>query len=256
MAKFGKYVYISTALVVYINRNIGRQVRILFRILFILAFFIFAGTAFAASNDTAQQVEEESGRFTLSNDIASNNVGNDDTSGSDIGTGGRTDGYAMDEYGAMELNGRSAKMLLLEGQEASRAGDPVTAMRKIKRSLKLDDDDMDAHLLYATLLDEQVHSQTEKDPSLYNKCVEEWLAIMRNRYGEEKGMRFHGINPCGDLFHDEERSITAKTALVKLTGYSPKTFETDAHYLKRVLLPTTEKVSGSVVSSKAKAQTQ
>jgi hypothetical protein len=212
------------------------------QLLFIsLTFVIFASTAFAANSNVAQQADEESGHSTISNDTAS---------------GGHSNGYAMDEYGAMELNGRSAQMLLLEGQEALRAGDPVTAMRKVKHSLALDDDDMDAHCLYANLMDEQIHSQTEKDPTLFNKCVEEWLAIMRNRYGEEKGMRFHGISPFGDLFHDEDRSIEAKRALVKLTGYSPKTFETDAHYLKRVLLPTTEKVSGSVVSSKGNVRTQ
>jgi len=249
MEKFGKQLYISTVLLVYINRNLGRQMRLLLCISLIFVFF--ASTAFASTNGTTEPTAEDSGRFTLSNDIASNV-----TAGSDTTAGVHVNGYANDEYGAMELNGRSAKMLLMEGQEASRAGDPITAMRKVQHSLKLDDDDMDAHLLYAILLDDQVHSQTEKDPSLYNKCVEEWLGIMRNRYGEEKGMRFHGINPCGDLFHDEERSIEAKRALVRLTGYSPKTFETDAHYLKRVLLPTTEKVSGNVLSSKAKTQTR
>ncbi len=206
------------------------------RLLFLsMSLLISINGVFAANSDNSQQDQED--RSYASNDAVS---------------GKGTQGYAMDEYGAQELNGRSAKMLLIEGQQALHGGDLVNAMHKVKRSLELDDDDMDAHCLYADIMDEQLRRQTEKDPSLYNKCVEEWLAIMRNRYGEEKGMRFRGINPCGDLYHDDERSIVAKRALVKLTGYSPKTLETDAHYLKRVLLPTTEKVSGTVVSSKTK----
>jgi tetratricopeptide (TPR) repeat protein len=176
-------------------------------------------------------------------------------SGRDI-TAGHSNGYAMDEYGAIELNNRSARMLFLEAQENMRSGDIETALRKIRRSLNIDNDDMDAHCLYAELMEDKLRNQAERDPELFNCCIEEWLAVMRNRYGEEKGMRFKGINPCGDLFHDDERSIVAKRALVKLTGFSPKTFETDNHYLKRVLLPSTDKVAGTVVGQKSKVQVQ
>ena len=211
------------------------------RLLFLSLALLFAvSSVSAATPDTIRQ-DRDLDHYSISNDTVSS---------------GNTRGYAMDEFGAQELNGRSSKMLLLEAQQALHSGDLENAMHKVKRSMELDDDDMDAHCIYADILDEQLRRQTEKDPTLYNKCVEEWLNIMRNRYGEEKGMRVRGISPIGDLYHDEERSIVAKRALVKLTGYSPKTLETDKHYLKSVLLPTTEKVSGAVVSSKAKIEAQ
>jgi hypothetical protein len=206
------------------------------RLLSLVSSFILCTTGvFAKSNEFSQQDQADSGRLI-------NNVNGI--------TGGHSNGYAMDNYGAIEINNRSARMLFLEAEENMRSGDPQTALRKVKHSLDIDNDDMDAHCLYAELLDEKVRSQVERDPTLFNQCVEEWLNVMRNRYGDEKGMRFKGINPCGDLFHDEERSITAKRALVKLTGYAPKTLETDNHYLKRVLMPTTDKVAGTIVGQK------
>jgi hypothetical protein len=157
---------------------------------------------------------------------------------------------AIDSYQAMEMNSHSAKMLLEEGEQAWRAGDLDVALHAVKRSLQLDNDDIDAHCLYAHVLEEQLDSQSDKDPSLFNKCVQEWLDIMRNKYGEEKHMRIHGINPFGDLYHDDERSIAAKTELRRLTGFVPKTFETDHHYLTRVLLPVKTTVAGTVVEKK------
>ena len=135
-------------------------------------------------------------------------------------------------------------------KEALRSGDLSIALSKAKRSLQLDNDDIDAHCLYAGVMQAQLNAQTEKDPNLFNHCVEEWLSVMRNHSGEEDKMRVHGINPFGDLFHDEDRSIEAKAQLRKLTGAVPRTFETDNHYLKRVLRPSTSSVSAAVVSKK------
>jgi hypothetical protein len=150
-------------------------------------------------------------------------------------------------YSMMDSDTHSPKMLLIEGEQAFRGGDLDVALRKVKQSLSLDNDDMDAHLLYASIMNEQLNNQTEKDPNLFNRTVEEWLNVMRNRYGDEKRMRWHGINPFGDLYHDEDRSIPAKAALVKLTGSSPHSLETDAHYLKRVLMPSTQTVTAKVM---------
>jgi hypothetical protein len=65
-------------------------------------------------------------------------------------------------------------------------------------------------------------------------------------------MRWHGVNPIGDLYHDDERSIPAKTELIKLTGSAPRPFETDAHYLKRVLMPSTTTVTAKVLKKNKK----
>ena len=191
-------------------------------LLFAIVFFVFASSADAIVPDAIEQDQSPS----------NNQPGDNDTA-----YGAHTKGYAMDDVGATEINSHSAQMLYLEGEESFRSRDLDTAMRKVKKSLDLDNDNMDAHLLYANILDEKVHAQTEKDPTLFNCCVKEWLAIMREQFGEEKNMRFHGVNPFGDLYHDEERATLAKRALVKLTGFAPKTFESNAHYLKRVLRP-------------------
>ncbi len=173
---------------------------------------------------------------------------NYDTAGSEnthIGT--------VDSYGSMEINRHSPKTLILEGEEALRTGDLPTALSKAKRSLQLDNDDMEAHCLYANAITDELNAQSEKDPNLFNRCVEEWLSVMRNQFGEEKNMRVRGINPIGDLYHDEDRSIEAKSQLLRLTGTLPGTFETNNHYLKRVLRPSTSNVSAKVVSKKLPA---
>lgn len=212
------------------------------RLLFLVSSLVIcANSALAAPGQSFQQEQEDSERFTNNATGLSN---------------GHSNGYAQDEYGSTEISNRSARMLFLEAEESMRNGDPSTALRKVKHSLAIDNDDIDAHLLYAQLLEEKLRSQTERDPMLFNQCVEEWLGIMRNRYGDEKGMRYKGINPCGDLFNDEERSITAKRALTKLTGYAPHTLETDNHYLKRVCMPYSDQVSGAVVGHKPQGPTQ
>jgi len=67
----------------------------------------------------------------------------------------------------------------------------------------------------------------------------------------ERGEAAHGINPMGHFYEDEEHGISARRHLVKLTGYAPKPWETNARYLKRVLLPSTGTVSGAVIKDKA-----
>jgi len=230
--------YIKSIVVAYRATRQVRKVRLLF---LVSSLAICVSSVIAASGESAQQEQEDSERLM-------NNA-----SGL---SSGHSNGYAQDEYGSTEISNRSARMLFLEAEQSMRSGDSATALRKLKHSMAIDNDDIDAHLLYAQLLEEKLRSQTDRDPMLFNQCVEEWLSIMRNRYGDEKGMRYKGINPCGDLFNDEERSITAKRALTKLTGYAPKTFETDNHYLKRVCLPYSDKVSGTVVGHKPKGQVQ
>jgi hypothetical protein len=212
------------------------------RLLFLVgSFVICASNTMIVSGQSFQSEQEDSDRpMNNANGLAN----------------GHSKGYAQDEYGSIEISNRSARMLFLEAEQTMRSGDSAAALRKVKHSLAIDNDDIDAHLLYAQLLEEKLRGQTERDPSLFNQCVEEWLNIMRNRYGDEKGMRYKGINPCGDLFNDEERSITAKRALTKLTGYAPKTFETDNHYMKRVSMPYSDKVSGAIVGHKPKGQTE
>ena len=52
------------------------------------------------------------------------------------------------------------------------------------------------------------------------------------------------------ISEDEDHTIKARQHLTKLTGFSPKPWETDTRYLKRVLAKTTESVSGKIVKKK------
>ncbi|CAN5496826.1 hypothetical protein BH11CYA1_BH11CYA1_13230 [soil metagenome] len=60
----------------------------------------------------------------------------------------------------------------------------------------------------------------EKDPDIFNLCIKNWLVVLRNEVGEEKGATYKGIGIGLGYFQDEERTINAKHRLKVLTGYS------------------------------------
>jgi len=155
-------------------------------------------------------------------------------------------GY-IDSYQAMELGQVTAVTIMMQGQRALSAGNTSLAITKFRRAIDMDNEDMDAHRYYAEALEKKLRSQVDKDPELFNECVRQWLTVMRNIVGDEKGMSIRGVNPIADLYGDEDHAIMAKNHLVKLTGSAPKFWETNAHYLKKVLKPSTENVAGTVV---------
>jgi hypothetical protein len=144
----------------------------------------------------------------------------------------------------------SGQSLMFEAQNAKRSGDMERAITLIRRSLDADDNDLDAHCFYAEMLESKLKKQVEKDPEAFRTCVKEWLLVLRNEVGEEKGLNFHGIGFMGTFYEDEEHTIKARQHLVKLTGASPKGWESDSRYLKRVLTKSAEEVSGKVVKPK------
>jgi hypothetical protein len=118
---------------------------------------------------------------------------------------------------------------------AIRNGRYDEAVRLTRESLKKNYDDMELHKLYAEALEGKLHISHNEDPQLFNECVKEWLIVLRNEVGEEKGNSYHGISIMGHLFEDEEQSLKARTHLIDLTGKAPKPWETNAKYLRRVL---------------------
>ncbi len=98
------------------------------------------------------------------------------------------------------------------------------------------EDDLDLHLLYAEALERKLQKTQLEEPSVYNKCVNEWLMVLRNSCGEEKGLNFKGIGIPGlsGNFFDDERQNKARTHLLALTGSLPKVWETNQRFLKRV----------------------
>ena len=155
---------------------------------------------------------------------------------------------SMDAYS--DMGEQTATSLQLSAKYAADQGNYEKAIKLCKLALRKDYDDIDAHMTYADALEDKLDSQTDKDQDLLNKCVREWLIVFRTEVGDEKGLSFHGINPLGHLYEDEERSIPARSHIVSLTGRAPKPWETDEKFMKWVNRPSTA-VAGQLLSKKS-----
>jgi hypothetical protein len=151
---------------------------------------------------------------------------------------------------AMVRKDASATELLMAADKALKSDKTDLALTLIKKSLKLNNDDLDAHMSYAIALEKKLNKQKAEDPETFNQCVTEWLAVLRNKYGEEKAETYHGVGIPGingRFFADEERQGPARSHLLKLTGFAPKPWETDAKFLAKVLRRGEAAVTGQVV---------
>jgi hypothetical protein len=134
---------------------------------------------------------------------------------------------------------------------AARNGDNIDqAIALCRKSLAKNNDDIDVHLSYAQLLESKFNEQGENDPNLYLDCVKEWLMVLRNEVGDEKGMTLHGVGLpfTGFLYKDDDRFVLAKAHLLSLTGIEPKGWETDTKYLQKVSKRST--VNGKLLAKK------
>jgi len=161
------------------------------------------------------------------------------------------DGYKpvtnMDVFG---MSGSSAATLMFQADYLFTHGNTEGALALIKKSLAENDDDSDTHCLYAKILEKKLRAQEHRDPKLFNKCVKEWLIVMREERGAEKGLYWHGFaTPYGRSFGDEDKSILAAQRLYKLTGMIPKNGQSDKKYLRLVLKPTTTEVTGKLLNA-------
>ncbi|CAN5303424.1 hypothetical protein BH11CYA1_BH11CYA1_45050 [soil metagenome] len=139
--------------------------------------------------------------------------------------------------------------LLLQAKQYMRHHNYNKALKLLRVALKLNDDDMDIRVLYAEALDEKLSHQAEKEPEIFNECIKSWLMVARQEVGQEKGMTFKGIGFMSGQYADEDWAGKAKKRLRVLTGYSPKPWETDDRFLKKVLRPAETSVSGVIKSS-------
>jgi hypothetical protein len=163
------------------------------------------------------------------------------------------DGYKpITSMGVFGLSGPTAETLMFQADYLLKLGNYEGAITLIKKSLAENDDDADAHSLYAQALEKKLRAQQNKDPKLFNKCVKEYLMVMRDEKGIEKGLYWHGFaTPYGASFGDEGRELMAAQRLYKLTGFVPKRGQSDRKYLSLVLKPTTTEVTGTVLNHKA-----
>jgi len=139
---------------------------------------------------------------------------------------------------ALELGRVSGDTLMTQAELCLRSRNFDKAIQFSRRSIQENGDDADLHRIYAESLEGKLQLQKEKDPTLYRECVEEWLSVMRSGNGEERGLNVGGVGGIGDFFYkDDERYILARHHLLALTGVLPKAWETNGHYMKRVLKP-------------------
>ncbi len=147
------------------------------------------------------------------------------------------------EIGFSEVNART---LMLSAKQSMRHHNYKKAIVLLRKAVQLDPDDPDVRCLYAEALQEKLSHQVDKDPYTFNLCVRNWLMVARNEVGDEKGGSINGIGIGLGYFQDEDRTIRAKASLKKLTGYSPKPWETNDRYLRKVLKPATTSVTATI----------
>ncbi len=143
----------------------------------------------------------------------------------------------------------SATSLQFEGERALEVGNLERALTLLKRSMEINDDDCNTRLIYAKALEAKLRTQQERDPALFKECVTQWLVVMRDEVGDQKGVGIHGVSFLNSYYDDEDREMLAKKHLIKLTGSAPRAWETDAHYLAKVLHPSSALVKGKVVDA-------
>jgi hypothetical protein len=141
------------------------------------------------------------------------------------------DGYIMDTSGIgrshngvvrsdqfLELGMGSANALRLEGESSLRNGHLDRAITVLQRSVEMAPMDMDGRILYSQALEQKLISQKERNPSLFNFLVKQWLFVAKKAEFADQAM-------------------IGRAHLMNLTGVAPKMFEKEPKYLARVLMP-------------------
>ncbi len=147
------------------------------------------------------------------------------------------------------LGKQTADSLLLGAEYANTQNKYDQAIKLCRQALDKDYNDIDTHQEYAQALENKLRIQTKRDPYLFNECIKQWLIVLRCEAGDENGIGFHGIAVpgLGHIYQDEDRTITARRHLQKLSGSTPKYWETDARFLKRVCQNSSATVKGQVI---------
>ncbi len=136
---------------------------------------------------------------------------------------------------------------LIGSEMALRAERVDRAIELARRAMRRNPDDMDVHKALAEALDRKLENQTDKDPAVFAECVKEWLIVMRNGVGLEKGTNFRGMGFLDHLYGDDEYYGEARQRLKHLTGFVPKPWESNEKYLRRVLQPAQAEVKGKLL---------
>lgn len=148
----------------------------------------------------------------------------------------------------MDPGQRRPKAVMMSAEAALRSDRVERAIQLSRRAMLRDPDDLDIHKSLAEALERKLEMQADKDPKLFGECIREWLIVMRNGAGMEKGTNFRGAGGILDAFFgDEEYYFEARKRVKHLTGYLPKPWETNERFLKRVLTPAQVELSGKIL---------
>lgn len=158
---------------------------------------------------------------------------------------------------AYEMGEPTTVSLTLQAQHCLKNGYVDKAIKYCQRSINKNYDDAEAHLIYAQALQKKLEQQPidERDDSVFEKCVKEWLIVLRNEAGMESGSSFRGwqIPGLAKEYEDEEHGGQARQALKHLVGTLPKVWETDAKYMRRVCKPGAAALAGRLVDDGKKS---
>ncbi len=118
----------------------------------------------------------------------------------------------------LELGSPTSNSLRMEGEQSLKYGSLDKAIMVLQKSVEMSPDDVDTRILYAQALEKKFLKQKVKAPNLYNFLIKQWLFVARK-----------------SEFEDQAEIGTKH--LAHLTGQLPKRYETEARYLKRVMIP-------------------
>jgi hypothetical protein len=129
------------------------------------------------------------------------------------------------------------------------------AIAVCQKALRKNGEDCDIHKIYAEALEGKLKKEKKDNPDLYMECLKEWLIVLRNERGDEKGISFRGVGIPGVMkaFEDEDHQLEAKGHLVDITGISPRPWETDTMFLKRASKQSSTAVSGRLLEKNFEA---
>jgi hypothetical protein len=170
---------------------------------------------------------------------------NDDANGDSGNPNSSTPGFNT-SFGTSGASASGAEFCLEQGK--------VDEAIKLCQQALEQKDDPDLHQIYAKALQQKLESEDERDPTLFRKCIAQWLMVLRQTGGEES-LTFHGIGIPGEgkFWEDEDRSMPAKQQILHLTGHLPKIWETNEKFLNRVSKESRNSVLGNLVKEPGSA---
>lgn len=117
----------------------------------------------------------------------------------------------------LELGQPSSNALRMEGEQSMRMGHLDRAIMVLQRSLELAPMDVDTRIAYGEALEKKLMSQKDKDPTLFNFLVKQWLYVAKKAE-----------------FPDQQ--VVGRAHLYNLVGDAPKPWESTKKFLNRTLI--------------------